>query len=128
MKILSKIIFQLIGTNNVHHNTVPEIALGIYELKRQLEAKLPTANLLILGILPRKGPIESHSMEVNKIIAKFEDKKRVFFLDMSSHFQTAPGVEITDLYRSDKVHLTPKGYQVWRDVMEPTLKTVLGEH
>ena len=116
------------GTNNLHTNTAPDIAIGIYEIKRQLEAKLPTARILLLAVLPRTGTLAPKVAEINKIISGFEDKKRVFFLDMTSHFQKSLGQEVPELYLNDTVHPNTKGYEMWHQVMEPSLKIVLGQH
>ncbi|CAG2104385.1 unnamed protein product [Medioppia subpectinata] len=122
-----KVLVMKIGTNNLGDCTAPEISIGIYEIIRHLRAKLPNTKLLLLGVLPRDGNFGLKVEEINKIIAKFDDKKHVFFLDMSKHFSTAPGKEIPDLYDHDKVHLVLKGYQVWQQAMEPLLKSLLGE-
>ena len=107
-------------------NTDADIAKGIKEVVDQILKRQTNAKVLLLGVIPRNGELlEKKVMEINSIIAKYDDQKRVFYLDMSSHFQTAPGVEVADLYVPDKVHLSAKGYQVWHDVMEPLFAKLL---
>jgi len=102
-------------------NTAEDIAHGIKEVINQLFMKMPSTKVLLLGILPRAGTIETKVEEINTMISKFADDKKVFYLDMSSHFQDSPGKEKAGLY-TDTVHLTKEGYQVWYDTMEPLLK------
>ncbi|CAG2177736.1 unnamed protein product [Oppiella nova] len=125
--ITPKALVMLIGTNNLGDCTAPDIAHGIQEIIHQLGSKLANTKILLLGVLPRDGNSGLKAEETNKIIAKFDDKKRVFFLDMSKEFETEPGKVIPDRYGSDKVHLVLKGYEVWQQTMEPLLKTLLGE-
>jgi len=82
---------------------------------------MPSTKILLLGILPRSGGTETKVQAVNTIISKYNDDKQVFYLDMSDKFQDSPGKEKAGLYL-DKVHLTPEGYQVWYETMEPLFK------
>ena len=109
-------------------NTGAEIAIGIYEIIRQLEGKLPKTKILLLGVLPRDGTNDVKVHEINTIIKSFDDKRNVIFLDMTKQFETAVGTEVADLFVPDKVHLTAKGYEVWQQTMEPLLKQLLGEN
>jgi lysophospholipase L1-like esterase len=109
------------GTNNMGSNTAEDIAHGIKEVIHQLLVKMPSTKILLLGILPRAGGTETKVQAVNTIISKYNDDKQVFYLDMSDKFQDSPGNEKAGLYL-DKVHLTPEGYQVWYETMEPLFK------
>jgi len=102
-------------------NTEEDIAHGIKEIITQLEAKMPTAKILLLGIIPRAGTLETKVQAINTLISKYADDKKVFYLDMSPQFQDSPGKEKEGLY-TDTVHLTAKGYEVWYETMEPLLK------
>ena len=83
----------------------------------QLHYKMPHAKILLLSVFPR-GSHNSDVHNINHEISKFEDRKVVFYLDMTSHFETSSTQLKTDLYVPDHVHLTAKGYQVWYEAME----------
>jgi N-acetylglucosamine-6-sulfatase len=87
-----------------------------------LRAKLPETKILLLAMLPRT-PLELDNKvhRSNAIIAKNGDDQHVFYLDMRSSFETAPGVEKPGLY-VEGLHLTAKGYEVWYEAMEPLFK------
>ncbi|CAG2181649.1 unnamed protein product, partial [Oppiella nova] len=116
-----------IGTNNLFDNTEEDIAHGVREVLYQLLCRQPNAKIILLGIIPRDGKLDEKVHTINAIIGDYKDDKTIFYLDMNSHFETASGVEIPDLYLEDKVHLTLKGYQVWHDVMEPLFSKLLGQ-
>ena len=113
------------GTNNVYAFNETDIAKGVREVVDQILKRQPNSRVILLGVLPRDGQNGLKAMKINTFISKYNDDKRVFYLDMSSHFQTAPGVVITDLYNNDKLHLSTKGYQVWHDVMDPLFQKLL---
>jgi len=113
--------YSILGTNNLGANTEEDIAHGIKEIITQLLAKMPSTKILLLGILPRDGALETKVQAINTLISKYYDKKQVFYLDMSDKFQDAPGKEKAGLF-VDTVHLTKEGYQVWYETMEPLLK------
>ncbi len=102
-------------------STAEDIAHGIKEIIRQLLVKMPSTKILLLGVLPRAGTLEAKVEPINTLISKFDDKKQVFYLDMSDKFQDSPGKEKAGLY-TDTVHLTKEGYQVWYETMEPLFK------
>ena len=108
-------------------NSAEDIAHGIRELVDKVLMKQPHAKVLLLGVIPRDGTLEKKVQAINTIIAKYNDDKRVFYLDMSPKFQTSPGVEVKELYTPDKVHLVQKGYEVWYETMEPLFAKLLAE-
>jgi len=108
-------------------DTEEHIARGVTEVITQLKAKLPNTKILLLAIIPRMPlNIDNKIIRVNLLIAKNADNMHVFYLDMGSHFETSPGVEIPGLYVEDGSHLAPKGYEVWYETMEPLFKKLLG--
>jgi lysophospholipase L1-like esterase len=63
--IASKQIVLMIGTNNLQLNTNEEIVNGLQFLIRAISKKQPKAQLLMMGILPRRG-LESRILILNK--------------------------------------------------------------
>jgi beta-glucosidase len=114
-------LYLILGTNNLGADTEEDIAHAIKEIITQLLVKMPSTKILLLGILPRDGALETKVQAINTLISKYNDDKQVFYLDMSNKFQDSPGKEKAGLY-TDTVHLTKEGYQVWYETMEPLLK------
>ena len=65
-------------------------------------------------------------MATNKIIAKYADDKNVFFLDINSKFM-GPDGQLLKGIMPDKLHPNAKGYRIWAEAMEPTIKKLMGE-
>jgi lysophospholipase L1-like esterase len=62
--------------------------------------------------------------EVNAILAKLDDNKQVFFLDIGPRFLDASGV-LTPEIMPDAIHPSAVGYQIWADAMQEKLQTLL---
>src|SRR5882724_6076644 len=103
-------------------NTAEDIAKGIQEVLKQLEAKLPSTKILLLGLLPI--PNDAKCKQVRNLIQKFGNEKTVFYLDMSSAFQSPDGKQKSSLFK-DGYHAATEGYIVWHQTMEPLLVKLL---
>jgi lysophospholipase L1-like esterase len=127
-----KLVVLAIGTNNLYadHNsgTDEEIAAGIETIVKSLREKVPTAKILLLGILPRQNDYFSgRVLKINKRISKLADEKTVRFLDMDAKFEKTPGKGDVneELYVPDKLHLSAKGYEVWAETMKPVFEEMV---
>ncbi len=127
--IAPKVTVLLIGTNNADANTPDEIAQGITAIVTELRKRLPTTQILLLGIFPR-DPQPTAKREalkaVNEKIAKLDDGSHVRFLDIGAVFLNEDGT-ISREIMPDYIHLTSQGYRKWADAMEPSLWSMLDE-
>lgn len=130
-----KVVMMMIGTNNIGfesdkkriRNTAPQIAEGIKANVKYLRQQLPNAKILLLAVFPRgdpDSPARKDVLEVNRRIARLDDSRHVFFLDIGHAFLAADGTIPADIM-PEKLHPTPKGYQLWADAMRPTLNRLL---
>lgn len=119
-----KVVVLLIGTNNLNHNSVQEIAEGVQAVVNDLRAKLPESRILLLGLLPRETTIDHpnriKAAMVNTLIAKLDDGKTVRFLDAGSKFVLFDGA-LNKSVMKDTVHPNAAGYQILVDAIEPVL-------
>eukprot|EP00913_Durusdinium_trenchii_P010683 g10023.t1 len=126
----------MIGTNNIGNSghKAQQIAEGIQKLLQELtlwpseligKAKLPRTRFLLLGVLPRDqapgSALRREVLELNRLLASLEDGKMVDFLDLGEHFLTSEGV-IAQEIMEDFLHLSPKGYAIWAEKMQNTLR------
>jgi lysophospholipase L1-like esterase len=127
-----KAIVLMIGTNNFGlHNDKPEdVARGVDALVKSLRTQRPYAKILLLGMFPRDAKPDTDFRKRikagNELIAKLADDKSVFFLDIGDKFLAEDGTLDKEIM-PDFLHLSPKGYEIWAEAMEPSLKKVLGE-
>ncbi len=118
---------QSIGTNNIGRDPDEDIARGVQTVVQKLEQKMPAAKIILLGVLPRQGVPQDTSVEhINTAIAKLNDDKVVYYLDMGSHFRASLGNVNSTLYRSDQLHINNIGYALWHDLMEKLFSKLLG--
>ncbi len=119
----------MIGTNNLGDDTAEQIAEGVKSVVQRLREKLPDTKVLLLGIFPRSekpGPVRDKIKAINTLIADAADGTTVFYLDISGAFLSPDGLISADIM-PDFLHLSPEGYRLWAEAMEPKVKELLGE-
>ena len=127
--IAPKLVVMMIGTNNTGNCSAPDIALGIEAIVLELNKRLPQSKILLLGIFPRgekPNPQREKIAEINGIIAKLNGTHNVTFLDIGPKFLT-PEDLITKDIMPDFLHPNEKGYRIWAEAIEPTVKQLMGE-
>lgn len=127
--IAPKLVVTMIGTNNTGTCSASDITLGITEIVAELRLRLPKAEILLLGIFPRgekPGPQRDKIAEVNQGIARLDALARVTFLDIGAKFLTPDGLITKDIM-PDFLHPNEKGYRIWAEAIEPTVKKLMGE-
>ncbi|MEE8452400.1 MAG: platelet-activating factor acetylhydrolase IB subunit [Thermoguttaceae bacterium] len=130
--ISPKLAVVMIGTNNAGHRQDPpeQTAAGIKAIVEQLRQRLPETKVLLLAIFPRGKDANDRLRKLNdatnEIIADYADGKHVFYLDISSTFLDDDGT-LPKSIMPDLLHPNPKGYALWAEAMEPTIKKLIGE-
>jgi lysophospholipase L1-like esterase len=118
-----KVAVVMIGTNNISANSPDEIAAGIKLIVGRIRDRLPKTKVLLLGIFPRSQTPDARRDRVRAVNAQIkglDDGQSVRFLDITSTF-VKPDGSISQDVMPDYLHLTPKGYRLWAEAIEPTL-------
>ena len=121
----------MIGTNNTGHRQDPpkETAAGIKKILGELKKRLPKTKVLLLAVFPRGATADDKLRKINtginKIIKKFAKRKNVSFLDINSTFLDDDGNLSKDVM-PDLLQPHEKGYRMWAEAMEPTIKKLIG--
>jgi lysophospholipase L1-like esterase len=125
-----KLIVLLIGTNNAGSDSPQEVADGITAIVRELQTQKPKSKVLLLGLFPRRpsatNPIRDKIKQINARIAKLDDGKSIHYLDIGAKFLDRDG-GISEDIMPDYLHLSPKGYELFADAIEPTVKRLLAK-
>jgi lysophospholipase L1-like esterase len=127
-----KVFVLLIGTNNTGHRKDPpeQTAAGVKRIIDLLRVTSPGSKILLLSIFPRgeqpDGPMRQLNRKTNLLLSRLADGSTVRWLDLWNLFLT-PGGKLTRDITPDFLHPQTRGYQMWAEAMEPTLKTMLGE-
>jgi len=129
--ISPKLAVLMIGTNNSNgtDNTAEEIGAGITAIVKKLREKLPQTKVLILAVFPRDEkptPRREKNAKASEIAAKLADNENVFYLDIGSKFLTPEGLLTKDIM-PDYLHLSPQGYTIWAEAIEPKVAELMGE-
>jgi lysophospholipase L1-like esterase len=118
----------MIGVNNIMaspSHSAEDIARGISAIVARLREKLPRTRVLLLGTFPKdrapNTPDRRKIQEINALIAKLDDGKRIRFLDIGGRLLDKDGNLAADV-SSDGVHLTEKGYQRWAEAIRPVVR------
>jgi len=126
-----KHIIILIGINNLLQNDTAENTFaGIKTIVEYLRKIRPDAQIMLLGIFPchekPNAPIREKIKAVNGKLKSLADYKNIYFADIGGTFLEKDGT-ITKATMRDLLHLSPKGYEMWSDAMEPYLKAFLAK-
>ena len=127
--IAPKLAVIMIGTNNSGSNTSEEIFDGNKAIVDKLRKALPEMNILVLAVFPRGQNTNDKKRQVNEkanaMISKLADDKHVHYLDIGKNFLQDDGV-LTHEIMPDLLHLSERGYTIWAESIEPSVKKLMG--
>ncbi len=119
-----KVVVLLIGTNNSAHNTPEEVAAGVTKIVGQIKTRIPSANVVLLNLLPRAAnpsdPRRELVKQTNEIIAKLDNGKDVFFLELWNQFLDDKGMLQIGLM-PDGLHPSEAGYEIMAKIIQRKL-------
>ena len=123
-----KAIMLMIGTNNTLANTSAEIAEGVGAVVLEMRKDFPDAKILLLAIFPRGmpgDPVRDKIADANTIIAKLDDQKHVFYMDIGAKFLDDKGVFLPNAFRTDNLHPQALGYDIWGQAVSAKLAELM---
>ena len=122
-----KLVVLLVGTNDISSETPEQIAAGVKDAVDTYLRLCPNAHLLLLGLFPRGATATDRARltnaAVNVLISKFDDGKRITYLDIGAKFLDADGT-IPKEVMADALHPTLRGYQIWADAMASEIEKI----
>ena len=130
-RIHPKAIIILIGTNNsIAGEPAQEIADGVMAVVQKLREKVPETKILLLAIFPSgerpENPQRVRANAANAIFRKVADGRMIRYLDIGDRFTNKDGT-ISKEIMPDLLHLSPRGYVLWAEAIEPIVKDLMGE-
>ena len=125
----AKCIVMMLGTNNINVNTPDEVVAGVKAVVGEIRQRQPQAKILLLAIFPRGATPDDRNRapikQVNDSLAKLDDGKSVFYMDIGGKFLQPDGT-LTAEIMGDFLHPTEKGYQIWADAIIEKVKQLMG--
>ncbi len=125
-----KLIVLLIGASNLKNSefTPAQIAGGIGAVLERIGQRCPSARILLLSIFPRDvlagSEMRRKGEAVNALLPPLADGKRIFLLNINHVFLNDDGA-LSYKTSPDPTHLSPRGYALWAEAIEPTLRLLL---
>jgi N-acetylglucosamine-6-sulfatase len=126
----ARAVVLMIGTNNLRGTpSDQDIADGIAFLCAEIQKRQPAAKILLLGIFPRgpapDAPYRERIKAINAALAKLDDRKSLFFMDIGEKFLAADGTIPAEIMY-DGLHPAERGYEIWADAILPRVKELIG--
>jgi len=85
-----------------------------------LKTSVPDATIYLQTVLPTSGAHAGLNVLVNKLnpeISRIAKASKCQLIDLNAGFRNEKG-EMDAQFTNDGVHLTPKGYEHWKNVLE----------
>lgn len=123
-----KAVMMMIGTNNSAQSSAPEIAEGIGAVVLELRRNFPETKILLLAIFPRSvpgDPVREKIADVNRIIARLDDRQYVHYMDIGRAFLDDTGHFLPGAFRADNLHPQALGYDIWGTAVRAKLAELL---
>ena len=129
--IQPKLAVLMIGTNNAGCGNPQEIAAGVQAIVEKLRAKLPQMKVLRAGDLPPRGR-HARTAFARSTRRPMRLSPNWLTTRTSSSSTSAPSssTRTAKLPRDimpDLLHPNAKGYEIWAEAIEPSVKKLMGE-
>lgn len=123
-----QVVVILIGTNNLaKKEEQPEwIAAGVKAILEVVQTKLPKAQIILMGLLPRaqpEDPLRARVKAVNELLKTFAVPEKITYLDIGEQLVDEHG-EVKK-FMPDLLHPNGKGFAVWDKALWPILSKLL---
>ncbi len=119
-----------VGASNLDPGgfTPAQTFLGISAVLEAIQQKCPSSRVLLMALFPMDfradSEVRKRCEEVNALLPSLADGKRVFLLNVNHVFLNSERTHLSNVFL-DPVHLTTKGYSLWAEAIEPTVKMLL---
>jgi lysophospholipase L1-like esterase len=120
-----RLIVLYAGGNDINAGKTPEtVAADFRAFVEKVRAKLPDVEIAYISIAP--NPSRWKQVEevkrANALNAEFCAKTpKMKFIDVFTHMLGPDGQPLPDIYLPDNLHMNPKGYAIWKDIVGPYL-------
>lgn len=124
-----KLIVVLIGTNNLGSgDSVGNTVSGVKAVVSEYQKRCPDSIILLQGIFPRSAQptdeVRTKIKAVNQALAQLGDGEKIIFSDVGEKLLEPDGTLSREIM-PDLLHLSPKGYQIWADAIQPIIDSHL---
>lgn len=102
-----------------------QVADGVEEIVKIIQGKSPRTEIVLLGVFPRGGnsfdSTRLNNVAINQYLQRMSVMPKVHYVDLSAVFLEPDG-RLRKEIMPDLLHLSPVGYRLWAEALEPELK------
>jgi lysophospholipase L1-like esterase len=113
------------GDNDIGSGIAPETVRDTFlALVTKVRASLPGVRVYVIAVKPsvKRWALWPQMREANRLLAEAcAAGEGLTFIDVATPMLDASGNVRKELLKSDNLHMTRAGYEVWRDAVKPVL-------
>lgn len=114
------------GDNDVERGKkAPQIFEDVREFAEAVLAADPSTQIVLLSVKPspRRWEWWGEMQATNALMRAYADSRpTVHYVDVGTAMLGADGQPMPHLYVSDRLHMTPAGYEIWDAIVGPVLR------
>jgi lysophospholipase L1-like esterase len=115
------------GDNDLAAGRTPEQVLGDFKaFAAKVHESLPDTRIYFISIKPshKRWHLVEQMREANRLVKAFTETSpaTLGYVDVFTPMLTSDGKPRPELLGPDGLHVTRKGYELWRDVLTPVLR------
>jgi lysophospholipase L1-like esterase len=112
----------LIGANDFGQSrSVEYVVRSIEYFLAMVRQDVPGSRTLVQSILPRGREFSDDIQDANRHLRQYAQNVHAQYLDLWASMATEDG-ELKPEYTTDRLHLTPAGYEAWLSELRPALE------
>lgn len=122
-----KLIFIMIGHNNLMNNTSEQIYEGVAAIVAKYRKICPDATIILQATFPTKEPRSNWRKAVDsldKLLPKLAQGDKIAYVDFGDKFLSPDGTLSKDIF-PDGTHPVQKGFEIWAAAIQPILDQYL---
>lgn len=114
------------GANDIAAGKTAQTVLADFQkFVGRVRGRLPHCQILFISVAP--NPARWDQVErvrlANQLVRRFtEERPRLAFVDTFYAMLGTDGLPLPDIYVEDRLHMNPKGYTIWREIVRASLK------
>ncbi len=120
-----KMIVFFAGTNDIASGRSAETVFAHYKaFVGKVHAELPDTKIAFISITPApsRWSMLNSFMRANEMIKHYsENNPNLMYIDAFDEFLNTEGGPRPELFVDDRLHMNPKGYEIWKRVVGPYL-------
>jgi lysophospholipase L1-like esterase len=123
------VIFVANDITGVDEDKTPEEIARLFQYTvKTIRSRFPETPIFYIQVTPTEsrwkvwGPIEQGNQLIKN---KCKLLHRVYFIETATNYLDETGNPRKELFLADKLHLSPKGYAIWAEIIKKNLKAML---